>query len=69
MWTGEKIIFVEYAQFVPFFMDMTMDTIRFARDDYLFYATITSLACLLVGTLRMRESMPHVVRVGGARSL
>ena len=56
-WTGEKIIFLEYAQIVPFFMDMTVDTIQFATDDYLFYATLTSQACLSVGTLRMRDSM------------
>ena len=69
MWTGEKIIFVEYAQFVPFFMEMALDTIEFATDDYFFYATSTSLACLVVGTLRMRDSMPHVARVGGARTV
>ena len=69
MRTGEKIIFVEYAQFVPFLKDMTMDTFEFATDDYLFYTTSTTLACLVVGTLRMRESMPHVASVGGARSL
>ena len=27
-----------------------MDTILFAQHDYFFYATFTSLACLLVGT-------------------
>ena len=69
MWTGEKIIFHEYAQFVTFFKEMTLDTIEFATDDYLFYATYTSLAFVSVGTLRMRDSMPHAARVGGARSL
>ena len=68
-WTGEKIICLEKSAIVPFFMEMSLDTFEFATDDYFFYATLTSLACLSVGTLRMRDSMPHVARVGGARSL
>ena len=69
MWTGEKIIFLEKSVIVPFFKDMSLDTIQFATDDYLFYATCASLPCLLVGTLRMRDSMPHVASVGGARTV
>ena len=68
-WTGEKIIFLEYAQIVPFFMDMSLDSYEFATDDYFFYIACTTLACLVVGTLRMRDSMPHVARVGGARTV
>ena len=49
MWTGEKIIFLEYAQIVPFFMDMTMDTILFATHDYFVYMTETSLWKLSTG--------------------
>ena len=69
MWTGEKIIFLEKSAIVPFFMDMGLDTFEFATADYFFYATLTSQACLGVGTHRMRDSMPHVASVGGARSL
>ena len=69
MWTGEKIIFLEKSAIVPFFMEMAMDTIQFATHDYLFYIPSTCLYCLLVGTGRMRDSMPLVASVGGARSL
>ena len=69
MWTGEKIILAEYAQFVPFFMEMAMDTFQFATHDYFFYATLTSTADLVVGTLRMRDSMPHVASMDGARTV
>ena len=53
----------------PYFKEMGPDTIEFARDDYFLYRTLTTLACLSVGTLRMRDSMPHVARVGGARTV
>ena len=69
MWTGEKIIFLEKSVIVPFFKEISLDTFQFAPHDYLFYATLTSQACLCVGTLRMRDSMPHVARVGGARTV
>ena len=69
MWTGEKIIFLEKSVIGPYFKEMALDTIEFATDDYFFYATLTSLACLVVGTLRMRDSMPHVASVGGARTV
>ena len=69
MWTGEKIIFLDKSVIVPFFKEMGPDTFVFAPDDYFLYATLTSQACLSVGTLRMRDSMPHVARVGGARSV
>ena len=43
----------------------------FATDDYFFYVPCTSLACLIVGTHRMRGSMPHAASrlPGRARSL
>ena len=69
MWTGEKIIFLVKSAIVPFFKEMGPDTYEFATDDYFFYATNTSLACLVVGTGRMRDSMPHAASVVGARSL
>ena len=69
MWTGEKIIYYEKSEIVPFLKDMGPDTFEFATDDYFLYTTLTSLACLVVGTLRMRDSMPHVASVGGARSV
>ena len=69
MWTGEKIIFLEKSVIVPFLKDMAPDTIEFAPHDYFFYRTFTSQACLSVGTLRMRDSMPHVASVGGARTV
>ena len=69
MWTGEKIIFLVKSAIVPFFKEMGPDTYEFATDDYFFYVPCTSLACLGVGTHRMRESMPHVARVGGARTV
>ena len=69
MWTGEKIIFLEKSVIVPFFKEMGPDTFVFAPDDYFLYATLTRQACLSVGTYRMRDSMPHVASVGGARSL
>ena len=69
MWTGEKIIFHEKSVIVPFFKEMGPDTFVFAPNDYFLYATLTSQACLSVGTHRMRDSMPHAARVGGARSL
>ena len=69
MWTGEKIIFLELSVIVPFFKEMGLDTFEFARADYFFYAHLTSQACLSVGTHRMRDSMPHVARVGGARTV
>ena len=69
MWTGEKIIFNEKSVIVPFFKEMGLDYVEFATADYFFYAAFTSHACLSVGTHRMRESMPHVASVCGARSL
>ena len=69
MWTGEKIIFLEKSVIVPFFKEMGLDYFEFARDEYFFYATLMSPACLSVGTGRMRESMPLVASVGGARSV
>ena len=69
MWTGEKIIFYEQSVIVPFFKEMALDTFEFAPHDYFFYATSTSHSSLVVGTLRMRDSMPHAASVGGARSL
>ena len=69
MWTGEKIIFVELSVIVPFCKEMGPATFVFATDDYFLYTTLTSLACLVVGTLRMRGSMPHVASVGGARTV
>ena len=42
MWTGEKIIFLEKSAIVPFFKDMSLDTIEFARNEYFFYATLTT---------------------------
>ena len=69
MWTGEKIIFYEKSVIGPYFKEMGLDTFQFATADYVFYATSTYISCLLVGTLRMRESMPHVARVGGARTV
>ena len=69
MWTGEKIIFVELSVIGLFFKEMSLDSYVFATDDYFLYTTLTSLACLVVGTLRMRCSMPHVASVGGARTV
>ena len=69
VWTGEKIIIVEQSVIVPCFKEMGLDYFEFAPHDYFFYATSTCVACLVVGTHRMRESMPHVASVGGARSL
>ena len=69
MWTGEKIIFIEKSVIVPFFKDMSPDSGEFAADDYFFYVACTSVACLVVGNLRMRDSMPHVASVGGARTV
>ena len=48
---------------------MSLNTFEFATYDYFFYMTVTTLACLVVGTLRMRDSMPHVASVGGARTV
>ena len=61
--------FYEKSVIVPFFKEMGPDSYEFATDDYFLYATLTFLACLVVGTHRMRDSMPHVASVGGARSL
>ena len=69
MWTGEKIIFLEKSVIGPYFKEMALDSYQFATDDYFFYAASTCQACLCVGTHRMRDSMPHVASVGGARSL
>ena len=69
MWTGEKLIFLDKSVIVPFFKEMGLDSYQFATAEYFFYATLTSQACLCVGTHRMRDSMPHVASVGGARSL
>ena len=69
MWTGEKIIFLEKSVIVPFFTEMALDYNQFAPHDYFFYRTFTSQACLSVGTLRMRDSMPHVASDGGARTV
>ena len=59
MWTGKKIIFLELSEIVPFFKEMTPDTFEFACAEPFFYTACTCQACLSVGTLRMRESMPH----------
>ena len=56
MWTGEKIIFVEKSVIVPFFKEMGPDTIRFAQHEYFLYTTCKSQACLVVGTLRIRDT-------------
>ena len=69
MWTGEKIIFLEKSVIGPYFKEMGPDSYQFATAEYFFYATLTSQACLSVGTLRMRDSMPHVASVGGARTV
>ena len=69
MWTGEKIIILEQSVIGPYFMEMGLDSLEFAAANYFFYTACTTLACLVVGTLRMRGSMPHVASVGGARSL
>ena len=69
MWTGEKIIFLEKSVIVPFFKDMSLNTFEFAPHDYFFYMTLTCLHCLIVGTGRMRGSMPLVASVGSAVSI
>ena len=63
------MIFLEQCVIVPFLNDMGLDSYEFATAEYLSYATLTSQACLSVGTHRMRGSMPHAASVGGANEV
>ena len=69
MWTGEKLIFNEKSVIGPYFKEMGPDSYQFATAEYFFYRACTSHACLSVGNLRMRDSMPHAASVGGARTV
>ena len=51
MWTGEKIIFLEKSVIVPFFKDMSLDTIDHSTDS-------VSKHCLLLG---VRWKLAHTV--------
>ena len=67
-WTGQNLIIYEKSANVPFFMEMGPDYNQFACRAHVSDACHTCWACLCVRDLRMRDSMPHVASVDGART-
>ena len=68
MWTGQNTNIYEKSAILPFFKEITMDTFEFARRAHVSGACHTCSACSCVWNLRMRDSMPHVASMDGART-
>ena len=69
-WTGENTYICEKCAILPFFMEMGPEYFQFACGGHVSDACLTDVkhACLCVPTLRMRDSMPHVASMDGART-
>ena len=68
-WTGQNTYICDKCAILPFFKEMGPDYNQFAWGAHVSGACLTCQACLCVRTLRMRDSMPHVTSVDGARTV
>ena len=70
MWTGENLIIYEYCAILPFFMEMGPDYYQFAYGAHVSGAAATHVrhACASLRDHRIRDSMPHVASMDGART-